>query len=418
MSEAEYSVIGGLFLEPSRFDEVALSPDHFSSESLRLVFSAIQEAIARRTPVDVVTIADILDERHRGESWLSLCDRCAQACASTHNILAYAEIVKRDHRNRQTIETAYSLINQIEESKSANIDQAITRLMGLHVEVKNYDHSLAESQKRYIETYEDRGKGLPGISTGFEKLDKKLGGWQKSDLIVAAGRPAMGKTAFGLNSAIKSNARIGLFSLEQGNQQIYERWVSIDGKVPLEAIRGGWAFEQNQLSDRWMVSADRAKNRVFQIYDKPAASLDDIKRQSRKWKHELNIDLIVVDYLQRISGQRGQKKYEIVSESVLGLKELARELDIPVIALAQVSRDVEKRPNKRPGMADISDSGEIEKEADIIITLYRDEVYNKDTQDKGIAEISIIKNRHGGTGTARLSWLGESVSFENMVEEY
>jgi replicative DNA helicase len=243
-----------------------------------------------------------------------------------------------------------------------------------------------------------------------------LGGLHGGDLVIVGARPAMGKTALMLNmaaSALMAGFPVGVFSGEQGVSQITQRLIAIQGRIPVMRMRNG-----SLIGEDWSkLSAAVAslKDRGMYIFDKPAPTLSDIVRRARSWHYNHGIKAIYLDYLQRVKITTKAPRHEAIGEIAAGLKELARELNIPVIALAQVNREVEKRVNKRPFMGDLKDSGTIEQEADQIFMLYRDEVYNEETKDKGLAEINIEKNRHGSTGRVDLAWRGEYLRFENLM---
>jgi replicative DNA helicase len=244
-------------------------------------------------------------------------------------------------------------------------------------------------------------------------MDKFIGGFHNSDLVIVGARPAMGKTAFMLNLAINADAPVGIISAEQGMMQMGGRVIAIDGRINTAGIRSGKLEDEDY--NRMTASYSRLRDRVIQFYDKPAPTLQDIVRQARKWKHNLDIKALYIDYVQRVKVDGKAPRHEQIGDVAMGLKELARELDIPVIALAQVNRSVEARTNRRPQMGDLKDSGVIEQEADVIAMLYRDEVYDENSQHKGIAEVDIKKNRHGDIGIVRTVWRAEYLRFEDLA---
>jgi replicative DNA helicase len=246
----------------------------------------------------------------------------------------------------------------------------------------------------------------------LQVLDSHLGGWQDGDLTVIGARPAMGKTALLLHFAAAAGVSVGLVSAEQPAFQIAQRHAASLGRVSLADLRRGRIGDQEQ---GLLVEAIRKINRMnYRIYDRSSPHIADVERMARRWKQKHGMEILLVDYIQRIRGD-GDKKHERVGDVVQRLKTLARDLDVPVVALSQVGRQVESRTNRRPGMGDLSDSSEIEKEADAVITLYRDEVYNPESKDKGTAELYIAKNRHGYTGTVRVQWAGVWVRFADLA---
>jgi len=260
------------------------------------------------------------------------------------------------------------------------------------------------------------GSTIPGIPTGLNRLDYVLGGWHDSDLVVVGARPAMGKTALLLNFLVSCKVKCGFISAEQPMQQIGARLLSLKSKVAAEKMRSG-RFHADDYG-RLASAIEDLSDRTIQVYDRSSPTIADVNRIARKWKHECGIRILFVDYIQRIKSVqtgRNANKSERVGEVVQGLKNLARDLEMPVVALAQVAREVDKREDKQPGMGDLSDSSEIEKEADQVITLYRPHVHDE-SADKALAILSIEKNRHGQTGIVKAAWIAESMRFENYAD--
>jgi len=291
-------------------------------------------------------------------------------------------------------------------------------LMAMNHTKRQFDHTLQSSLNAAIEDLERRMDGgeVLGVKTGIAAVDRFIGGFHNSDLIIVGARPAMGKTAFMLNLAINADAPVGIISAEQGMMQMGGRVIAIGGQVNTARMRSGDLGKDD--FDRITQIGTKLRDRVIQFYDKPAPTLQDIVRQARKWKHKLKIKALYIDYVQRIKVDGKAPRHEQIGGVAMGLKELARELDIPVIALAQVNRSVEARTNRRPQMGDLKDSGVIEQEADVIAMLYRDEVYDENTDSKGIAEIDIKKNRHGEIGIIRTSWRAEFLRFDDLAPQY
>jgi replicative DNA helicase len=284
---------------------------------------------------------------------------------------------------------------------------------------RNYDKGARDFVREALDSIEARKNGkIQALPTGIDRLDLFLGGFHDSDLVVIGARPAMGKTAVMLNFAMAANAPVGIISGEQGADQVGERLFSMSGSVPVQSMR-----RANLQAAEWDALSKAAtrlieQERIF-LNDHPSPDLSLIQRQARKWRHQHGIRALFVDYIQSIRGGDSKApKHERIGDVVRGLKSLARELEIPVIALAQVARVVETRPDKRPSMADLSDSSEIEKEADQVITLYRDEVYNENSADAGIIEFRICKNRHGEVNFVRAAWRGEFMQVRNIAGGY
>lgn len=410
--ESERYVIGALIAQPQRFGTVDLLPEHFTRPIHRRMFEALLSLDAAGEAIDIITVRDQLDRDDQPEIIALARDYFGAA-----NLEAHADRVRQAYQQRQAAEIAQRLTQSLGHDRDA-IDTAISDLMALNVSRRNHEYTLRQALSSAVDHLDAvmHGEIRPGLSTGFEALDKKLGGLHDQDLVVIGGRPAMGKTAMGLRLALNAGVPVGFISGEQGYQQIAQRAIAIEGRVPLARMRNGQLHE-----DDWpkITSANgRLHQRAFRIFDKPSPTLADVRNVARAWKHHHGLGLLVIDYLQRMKGDARLPKHERVGEIVIGLKELARELEIPVVALAQVNRDVERRHEKRPNMADLKDSGDIEQEADQVMLLYRDDVYNLDSDQKGKAEILIDKNRHGPVGVIRVAWHQEWVRFDNLDERY
>jgi len=419
--EHEHAVIGALLKNSSAIDEIDLTPDDFEIESYRLVYQTIIDTLANNQIADVLTVASRLDKTNAGEAWLHFVGTAAKDCVSTANISGYAKLLKSESVNRQAKTIAADLLNQIDVSQDSGVtvDDAVRRLMELSATRQNNECSISQALKKSLEMIEQaaENEGTVGIPTGIDKLDEVLGGFHDSDLYVIAARPAMGKTAFLLNLTNNHNEQVGVISAEQPAEQLGIRLIAINGKVNAQKMRTGNMddFEYTKLSSA--VSRLHTNNNIW-INDKSGIGILELIRQARKWKHQHNIKALYIDYIQRIKWTDQRiAKWEQVGNVVGALKELARDLDIPVIALAQVNREVEKRSDRRPGMGDIANSSEIEKEADVIMTLYRDEVYNEQTDQAGIMEVNVCKNRHGPTGYIRTVWVSKYMRVENYAHQ-
>ncbi|MEW8048962.1 MAG: DnaB-like helicase C-terminal domain-containing protein [Candidatus Thiodiazotropha endolucinida] len=404
----ELRVIGGMLINSNFVGSVSLKPEDFQFESLREIHAAMLEMYSHSKTIDLLTVARHLEGK-TGDGHLDVLQNAYEAAeVGASNTKALAEAVKDRAKERKAVEIGYQL------AEDKNIDAAIQALMNLGTESRRYSFSLSDATRAFYDEVESSDQG---VTSGLEGMDKLLGGFRKGDFYVVGARPAMGKTALMLNFSLASSAPCGVVSAEQGHTQIAGRNMAIMSKV------NAWALRNNILSEAsWGRVGDvtrKLKEMPYYIYDKAAPSIMDVVRQARAWKHKHQIRVLYVDYIQRIKAtDRTVKKHEQVEEICQGLKELARELDIPVVAMAQVNREVEKRANKRPCMADLKDSGAIEQEADCIVMLYRDEVYNPDTPDKGVAELNIEKNRHGPIGMAKAAWIAESMRFEDLAPSY
>lgn len=407
--ENERAIIGAMIKDPSIISDINLVPDDFEIDSHRILFSSMIDMTAARVVVDVLTISDRLDRSNPMENkWLPFVGRLSKDCISTANAKAYADIVKSESRTRKAKTISSELLNGIDtaEDGSIAIDKAIQDLMELSVKRKTYEFTISQAISEAIERIEEAAEsdGTVGVRTGLIKLDETLSGFHESDLTVIAARPAMGKTAVLLNFLDNAQEKVGLISSEQPYDQIGLRLISINGLVNSHLMRTGGLtdYEYKKVS---VAGARMHTEKRIWINDRSGITILELVRQARKWKHEHNIKALYIDYIQRIKWtNQNLARWEQVGNVVMALKELARELQIPVIALAQVNRNVEQRENKRPHMGDIANSSEIEKEADCIMSLYRDEAYSHDTVDKGIIEIDVMKNRHGPTGMTKFVW--------------
>lgn len=418
--QSELAVVGGLLLDNSLGQNIDLLPDDFLNGQYRIIYEATTELISLGQVADIITVAEHLDRITGRRGWLSIIGDIVKQCVTAVNTPAYASIVRTEARKRKAVEIARHLIENVSEGLES-VDEAIRGLMSLEVSQKKFERTITEALAGAIDAIElanAKKGGLVGVTSGLVDIDNCIGGFQKSDLYIIAGRPAMGKTAMLLNCLGAADVPAGLISAEQGAGQIGLRLLAINGRLSAHRMR--LAQMDDSEYTRLTATCARLNNRKIWLNDRPAPTIDEVVRQARRWKFNYGIEALYVDYLQRIKG--GMKgavpRHEEVAHVVMSLKELARELDIPVIALAQVSRNVEARPNKRPYMSDIKDSGCVEQEADMVMTLYRDEVYNEDTEDKGICEVSILKNRHGPTGVIRTVWLPEYMRFENIGREF
>lgn len=416
--EAEQSVIGGLLLDNSKIIDVDLSPLDFCDQSMGQIFAAMRQLERDGQPFDVFTVSDELN-RATGKNWIVPVATIAKNTATAHNVAHYAEHVKRFRRNREARRIARDLAESIGQDDSA-VDRAIADLMALDTQKNQTTFTLKESAKLavdYIESVHNAGGKLTGVPTGLADLDDAIGGYQNSDMFVLGARPAMGKTGFLLTSALACGVPAGIISAEMSAMQLALRAVSTQGRVDSQKVRTA-----KLEGDDWTL----VTNGVMQLAEKPifidersSPTIGEVQRWARKMRQKHGIKILFVDYLQRLRGNNPRhSRIDQVGEIAMGLKTIARELNIPVVALAQVNRNVDQRTDKRPLMGDLANSSEIEKEADEIVMLYRDEVYNADSDDKGTAEFIIEKNRHGPTGMIRAVWQAPFIKFEDLVTSW
>jgi replicative DNA helicase len=432
--EAEQAVLGGLMLDNAAWDQIAdrISENDFYLYDHRIIYQAIGELADKNHPFDVVTLADRLEHRKEltDASALAYLGTLAKDTPSAANIRAYADIVRERSILRQLIsvgttitESGYNaegrdsktLLDEAEQKVFRIADQGARSNQGFK-RIK----SLLKSTVEHIDMLFEKDDPITGAPTGFSNFDEKTSGLQAGDLIIIAGRPSMGKTSFAMNMAqylaVKQRATVAVFSMEMPGEQISMRMLSSLGRIDQHRLRTGKLTEEDwpRLSSAVSMLSDVP---LF-VDDSAALTPTDLRARARRLKREHDLHLIVVDYLQlmQVAGSSENRATEI-SEISRGLKALAKELNVPVVALSQLNRSLEQRPNKRPVMSDLRESGAIEQDADLIVFIYRDEVYNEDSPDKGTAEIIIAKQRNGPIGSVRLTFLGQYTSFENFIPE-
>jgi replicative DNA helicase len=423
-NDAECSVLGGLMLDPDRIDDVAaaLSDQDFYSKRHRTIFQAMLDLSAQGTPCDAVTLGDWFETQGLADivGGSAYVLQLANNTPSAANIGAYAQIVRQKSVLRRVIDIATGTAEGAfarDADAGDVVDAAVRALMELHRVDQNAEWTMRQAVKKAYEhlatVAADPSKAM-GVPSGLEKLDECLGGFHPADLIVFAGRPAMGKTALLLGCATHAAEKgypVGLISAEMAAEQCGARGLALYSNIPASRLRNA-AIDESDWP-RITSGVTKLRDLPMWIFDRSAIHIDELCRVARRWKQQHGIRALYIDYLQRIMAN-GTKKWEVVAEVVFRLKCLARELGIPVIVLAQVKREVEQRGDKRPHMADICDSSEIEKEADQVITIYRDDYYNDESEDKGTAELIVDKNRHGPTGYVRVAFLATVMRFANL----
>jgi replicative DNA helicase len=412
--EAEHGLIGCILEDNSVIADVDVHPTEFLNRQAARIFAAAVDMIKRGEVVDIFTLADEMGRTSK-QDWLPMLAGLVAGVVTTAHAAGYAEAIRRKHRERKAVAVANDLVERIQMYGLQAIDSAIVELMAMTTVKRQTIYTMREAAKQAIQLLDtiNESGGLVGVTTGFADLDKMLGGYHKTDLIITGARPAMGKTAYLINQALSHGKPTGVITTEQPAVQIAMRALSIVGKIDSTKLRSADLDDHDYSS----ITAASVRLRDMQIFfdEQAQPSITDIQRQARRWRHEAGIEVLHVDYVQRIKAtDMRAPKHERVEEVVVGLKCLAKELEIPVHALAQVNRSVESRPEKRPNMGDLKDSGAIEQEADVIAMLYRDEVYNPETMAKGVAEINIEKNRHGPIGLVKLAWDGSFMRFRDI----
>jgi len=433
--QAEQSVLGGLMLDNERWDSVAdkVASVDFYRKDHRMIFAAIQDLAEKQVPFDVVTISEALTKMDEldnagGLAYLSI---LAKETPSAANIVAYANIVRDRSVLRQLIhigsdisESAFSpeglsTSDLLEKAEKSVFEIAEQRQKG-QVGFTPIKELLGTAVEKIEALFEQEGN-ITGEGTGFTDLDEMTSGLQPGDLIIVAGRPSMGKTTIAMNMAenvaVGSGKPVAIFSLEMPGDSLAMRMMSSLGRIDQNKVRTGKLDD-----DEWprLTSAINllAETKLF-IDDSPGLTPNEVRSRARRLTRDNGqLGLIVLDYLQLMqSPASGDNRVAQISDISRGLKTLAKELNVPVVALSQLNRNLEQRPNKRPVMSDLRESGSIEQDADVIMFVYRDEVYNEDSPDKGMAELIIGKQRNGPIGTVRLTFLGKYTRFENCAHD-
>ena len=435
--EAEQSVLGGLLLDNAAFDKIAdiISEGDFYRDEHRRIFRHISKLLERAKPADAVTVAESLDLAGDGNETggLAYLGELAVNTPSASNIRRYAEIVRERAILRQLVtagdEIAGSAFNPLGRDPKQLLDEAEAKVFAIAESgfrhqsgFQHINPLLTQVVERIQELHDrDNASDITGVPTGYHDLDARTSGLQPGDLLIVAGRPSMGKTSFALNMgehvAIEVGLPVAVFSMEMGGAQLAMRMLSSVGRLDAHRVRTGRLND-----DEWSrLSFALGKMHVAPLYidETPALNPIDLRARARRLHRQCGkLGLIIIDYLQLMSSASqggGENRATEISEISRSLKGLAKELSVPVIALSQLNRSLEQRPNKRPVMSDLRESGAIEQDADVIMFIYRDEVYNPDTPDKGTAEIIIGKQRNGPIGTVRLTFMGEYTRFENFA---
>jgi replicative DNA helicase len=429
--EAEQSVLGGLLLDNQSWDRVGdiVTADDFYRREHRLIFNAIAALCEEASPADVVTVNEWLDKSGEVEAvgGLPYIASLANNTPGASNIVAYANIVRERSVLRQLLRATQDITSTTfqPEGRSVNelLDFAEKRIMEINEkgsrrgDARPISKLLSEAVDRIDQLFRSQSS-ITGVPTGFSDLDDKTSGLQPSDLVIIAGRPSMGKTSFAMNiaenAAVGQKTPVAVFSMEMPGSQLAMRMMASLGRINAHRMRTGRLDD-----DDWprLTSAVSLLNEapIF-IDDTPGLTPLDLRARARRIKREHGLGLVIIDYLQLMqSGEGEENRATEISSITRSLKGLAKELNVPVIAMSQLNRSVEQRNDKRPVMSDLRESGAIEQDADVILFIYRDEVYNKESADKGIAEIIIGKQRNGPIGEVRLTFLGEYTKFENYT---
>ncbi len=430
--DAEQSVLGGLMLDSEAWDLVAdrVSEGDFYRQTHRVIFDAIRSLQDRAEPCDVITLSEALQARGKIEEagGLPYLGELAQGTPSSENIAAYADIIRERSITRQLTQVGARIAEIGYNSEGRTVadlldyaEQQVFDIAERGAKGKKGFQPIDQVLPEVIEQLDqlfNSERSITGLSTGFSDLDEKTAGLQKGDLIIVAARPSMGKTALAMNLAeniaIRERETVAIFSMEMPAKQLANRLLASLGRVDTGRLRTG-----DLSDDDWprITSAVTllSEASIF-IDDTPALSPMELRARVRRLKRQHNLGLVVVDYLQLMQAPgKNENRTAEISEISRTLKALAKEMDVPVVALSQLNRSLEQRPDKRPKMADLRESGAIEQDADLILFIYRDEVYNEDSDAKGTAEIIIAKQRNGPIGTLRLAFIGQYTRFEDLA---
>ena len=430
--EAEQAVLGCMITDKDAVIAAieSLAEEDFYREDNKLIYKAILNLYNRAEPVDIITLKSELSSIGKFDAigGLEYLAELPEKVPTTSNVDKYIKIVKEKSELRTLIKTANDIITLSEDPTQeveSIMDGAEKKIFNIMQKKNQEGYSsikdiLVDSFTELEELY-NRKQHVTGVPTGFIDLDKMTAGLHNSDLVLVAARPAMGKSAFALNiatnAAIQANTGVAIFSLEMSKEQMANRILGSVAMVDGNSIRTG------RIADDDWIKLATASGELSQtgivIDDTPGISVMEIRAKCRKLKMEKNIGLVIIDYLQLVqaSSRAGSREQEI-AEISRSLKILAKEINVPVIALSQLSRAPEQRPDHRPMLSDLRESGSIEQDADIVMFLYRDDYYNPDTEKKNIAEVIIAKHRAGSTGTVELAWLGNYTKFANLAKDY
>ena len=429
--ESEQSILGSIILDKDAIITVAetVNPSDFYKEAHKIIYESMLSLNSNNEPIDLITlIEELRKEGHLDNiGGISYLTSLSTIVPTTSNVKYYANIVKEKSVMRQLIKASNEIIN-LGYDASTDVQEILNKaeksIFDISQEKSGDDiqpiNAVLQDTFDMIEKLCTEKKEVTGITTGFKDLNKKINGLQRTDLILLAARPAMGKTAFSLNlvqnAALKGDASVAVFSLEMSKEQLVQRMLSAQSNVELSKIKTGTLGESDwpRIIDGMAVLSEA---KIF-IDDTPGIKISEIRSKCRRLKMEKGLDLILIDYLQLMEGEgKNENRQQEIAKISRSLKILAKELDCPVVALSQLSRSPELRKDHRPILSDLRESGSIEQDADIVMFLYRDEYYHDDSEKKNIGEVIVAKNRHGETGNVELVWFGQVQKFADKVRE-
>ena len=429
--ESEQSILGSIILDKDAIITVAetINPSDFYKEAHKIIYESMLSLNSNNEPIDLITlIEELRKEGHLDNiGGISYLTSLSTIVPTTSNVKYYANIVKEKSVMRQLIKASNEIIN-LGYDASTDVQEILNKaeknIFDISQEKSGDDiqpiNAVLQDTFDMIEKLCTEKKEVTGITTGFKDINKKINGLQRTDLILLAARPAMGKTAFSLNlvqnAALKGDASVAVFSLEMSKEQLVQRMLSAQSNVELSKIKTGTLGESDwpRIIDGMAVLSEA---KIF-IDDTPGIKISEIRSKCRRLKMEKGLDLILIDYLQLMEGEgKNENRQQEIAKISRSLKILAKELDCPVVALSQLSRSPELRKDHRPILSDLRESGSIEQDADIVMFLYRDEYYHDDSEKKNIGEVIVAKNRHGETGNVELVWFGQVQKFADKVRE-
>lgn len=423
-TEAEKAVIGGIFLKQNALTDIAefLSPDDFYNKDLKIIYTAILELYNENKAIDPILILE-KNKNIKNDIFYEVIESVQTAA----NILEYARIIKDKAKLRNLQDSATKIVEMTSDEEETTED-IIDRSEALIFKIAENNNTrnvisikdMMNSEFQRLQNVYDNKGVTTGISSGFTDFDQMTNGFNPSDLVILAARPAMGKTAFALNLALnaaKSNKSILIFSLEMSSSQLFQRFIAMEAGIGLQKIRTGFLSENDW--GRMGLASETLMKTQLNIADLPNATVMEIRTVARRMKAAGKLDMILIDYLQLIKGNSGknENRQQEISDISRSLKGIARELDVPIIALSQLSRATEQRADRRPMLSDLRESGAIEQDADMVAFLYRDDYYNEESEAKGITEIIIGKQRNGPVGTVKLRFFHELTKFANYTNK-
>ena len=408
-----------------------VSENHFYKTAHRIIYRCIADLFEDNVEVDIITLIHRLEETGQLEKigGRAYINELSDVVLSSANIEFHAKIVLEKALLRDLITASNQIIKTCynpEGTASDIVDWAEQTIFKI-AEMPNKKtfvriSEIVPATLNHIEDVAKTKSSVSGVSTGFRDLDRQLGGFRKGQLIIVAARPAMGKTSFALNVAFNAamlhDMKVGIFTLEMANEELLLRLLSCSAEIPMDTLLKGYGMSQEKILRVTQYAEELGKKDIY-IDDNGANSVMDIRAKSRRLKAEIKgLDLIIIDYLQLMTSRRpGESRQQEISEISRGLKVLAKELELPVVALSQLNRGLESRDDKRPKLSDLRESGAIEQDADIVMFIYRDDYYNKETEKPGVSEIIIGKNRHGATGSVELKFIHEFTQFKDLDNE-